>query len=65
MAFQVWAYGLSFAVNRISRRKLPRVRIRARHFYLLIALIIINWIVKNILLAAFGLTPELLVENIL
>lgn len=65
MAFQAWVYGLSLAVNRISRGKLPRVRIRTWHFYLLIALIIINWIVKNILLAAFGLTPELLVENIL
>lgn len=65
MAFQVWAYGLSFVINRISRGKLPRIRLRPWHFYLLIAIIIINWIVKNILLAGFGLTPEILVENLL
>ena len=65
MAFQAWAYGLSFAVNRISRGKIPWVRPRPWHFYLLIAVIIINCIVKNILLAGFGITPEILVENML
>ena len=65
MAFQAWGYGLSFAVSRISRGKLPWIKPRPWHFYLLIALIIVNWIVKNILLAGFGITPEILVENIL
>lgn len=65
MAFQAWGYGLSFVVNRLSKGKIPRIKLKPWHFYLLIGLIIINWIVKNILLVIWDITPEILVENML
>ena len=62
MAYLVWVYAVSFALNRLSRGKLSFTGPRPWHFYVLIALILLSFVVKNILLIGFGITTENLVE---
>ena len=62
MAYLLWVYILSFLLSRLSRGKLAFIGPRPWHFYVLIALILLSFAVKNIMLIGFGVTVENLVE---
>lgn len=65
MFYLAWLYTVSYLVKKVSGGRIENVRVRAWHFFVLVGLLILNFIVKNILLAGFGISTELIVGKLL
>ena len=48
--YLLWLYTASFIVSKVSCGRFSAVKVRPWHFYVLVALILISWIIKNIIL---------------
>ena len=54
-AFLCWIWGLSFLLEKLSKGKVRRYRVRAWQFYILIGLFFLHFIVANMLLLIWGI----------
>lgn len=59
-----WTYLLSFSLSCISKGKILQIKPRLWHFYAIICIILMSFVIKNILLQGFGISTEVLVEKI-
>lgn len=62
--YLLWLYLVSFAVAYVSAGKIPEIKPRLWHFYIITGIILLSWLVKNVMLLGFGLSPEFVVEKI-